>query len=99
IDQLVAFELGTTAECLGDQIDREVPALARASVAGMACAIVNDVQRQRRQLPLECGPKLLAHVAHVEASPERSSRGACRMSNATCASPNTNVRLLSPKNL
>src|ERR1700730_15472565 len=59
IDQSVAFELRTSFESVGDEHDAEVTALTRAPVAGMLGAVVDDFERERRQLALQCQTKLL----------------------------------------
>jgi len=55
----VPFELRTPFESVGDEHDTEVATLARAGVAGVLGAIVNDFKRERHQLTFQYEAQLL----------------------------------------
>ena len=59
IDQPVAFELRKPSESVSDDDDAKVAALARAGVAGVLGAVVDDFERHRCQFALQRRAQLL----------------------------------------
>jgi len=86
IDQSVAFELRTSSEHFRNHGDPEVAAFTRPGVTGVFGAVVDDIERYRRQLTFQRHTQLLTHRGHVEASrelAEASARSAWRASQNT----------------
>jgi hypothetical protein len=54
IDQAVALELRAATESLGNQLEAEVTSLARARVARVAGALVDDLEGEGCESALEC---------------------------------------------
>lgn len=55
----MALELRMAGKSRGDNCHAEVPPLTRARVAGMLSAVVDNLERKRRQRPFQRGTKLL----------------------------------------
>ena len=103
VDHAVALEAAAAAKGTGHQRHREMAAAACARVARVARAVVDDLERARRERALERGPHLhhdrFAHtLASVQPRSQAPARAAtrARVSHSSCRVIPAKVSSVSP---
>lgn len=92
----MTFELRAAAKCSADEADPKVATFARAGVPHMRCALISDVEPQRRKLLFKGRPQAgYAFRRHARCTGATMRRD----SHAICAPMNTKVAAVKPKTL
>src|SRR5580693_3419468 len=97
--QAVPLELRAAAEGIGHQRHLQVRAAARAGMAGMPSAVIDDLERVRVERPLERLAQLRNDL-RIHGGAAAAGAGALRpCSHSTCQVMNAKVRIASPNSL
>src|SRR5580700_10608095 len=97
--QAVPLELRAAAEGVCHQRHLQVRAAARAGMAGMPCAVIDDLEHVRAERPLERGTQL-RDDRRIHGGAAAAGAGALRpCSHSTCQVMNAKVRIASPNSL
>src|ERR1700730_11226632 len=96
IDQTMTFKLRTSLERVRNEGDAKVAAFTRTGMPGVPRAVVEDIERERRELAFDGGADLGDEGIRAHAAGAASER---RVSHITCDPMKTNVRIVRPNTL